>query len=673
LTLDTMIQGRFVMREISGFLMLVWPGIPASWIVLAAAVLALSVTFAYLLHSRRGEAKAMSKCAVLSVWVHLILLGGAWLIDWFPAPFRQESGAGDISVRWIDTAEFPSDSLNPSWTAPEARPSPTEELAGEPSDAQPEQPHRDDPPRLVDSITEPTELMDQDVSELEWTQQDEVEESLGPPVTVESTSPLTLPTTIASETAFDSVNESAMLGANELSELSAEAVPANREQSSTDDSMMTEDAASILVATESAAHEDGEPSVAMEPQAPSDVSDGWQRSAARSALPLLADAPAPDPRSITASRAPHVVPGRYRGRQAAHRTQLALSRGGSLDTEAAVDASLAWLARAQDLSNGCWSAAAWQGGNETRELGESTSVIRADTALTGLALLAFLGAGETHEQGQYQAVVERGLSFLITSQSPQTGSLAGDASRYVAMYCHGIGTLALSEAFAMTGDARLRDPLERAIAFTLAAQNRNSGGWRYQPGDVGDTSQFGWQVMALVSAESSGVTIPVSAWQGARRWLRRASLGTHGGLACYSLERRIPSASMTAEALVCRAFLEPDLAPDTLQEAADYVAVHGGRADAYMDLYFTYYATLALYPLQDARWKAWNERMTIRLLATQQPSGPLQGSWDPDVTWGPTGGRVYTTAMACLCFEIYYRYLPVYELAANRGGMWNRK
>ncbi len=124
---------------------------------------------------------------------------------------------------------------------------------------------------------------------------------------------------------------------------------------------------------------------------------------------------------------------------------------------------------------------------------------------------------------------------------------------------------------------------------------------------------------------------------------------------------------MTAEALFCRAFLPGVTRTETLDEAAEFVARYGGQSDARRDLYFSYYATLALYQLQDQRWHQWNQMLTRHLLASQRKGGDLAGSWNPDTKWGPTGGRVYSTAMACLCLETYYRYLPVYELTAARG------
>jgi hypothetical protein len=130
---------------------------------------------------------------------------------------------------------------------------------------------------------------------------------------------------------------------------------------------------------------------------------------------------------------------------------------------------------------------------------------------------------------------------------------------------------------------------------------------------------------------------------------------------------------MTAEALFCRTCLPGTPRSAAVEEAADFVSRYGERPEALRDVYFCYYATLALYPLQDERWQRWNRTLTQHLVAHQRSSGSLTGSWDPDTTWGPTGGRVYSTSMACLCLETYYRYLPVYELASSRGRAMRRQ
>lgn len=45
-------------------------------------------------------------------------------------------------------------------------------------------------------------------------------------------------------------------------------------------------------------------------------------------------------------------------------------------------------------------------------------------------------------------------------------------------------------------------------------------------------------------------------------------------------------------------------------------------------------------------------RVKQRLLSTQQPDG----SWSDQSLWGGYGGTVYTTSMATLCLESYYRH-----------------
>ncbi len=168
---------------------------------------------------------------------------------------------------------------------------------------------------------------------------------------------------------------------------------------------------------------------------------------------------------------PPQLPERYLGRTAENRRRLAQAHGGSLDTEVAVEAALAWLAQRQDAQTGHWDNRRWEGGQETRDLGGITYGVRAETAVTGLSLLTFLGAGHTHREGPYAENVRRGLEYLIHSQSKQTGSLAGDASPYVGMYCHGIATLAMSEALIMTNDPQIRPGLilRRRLHHPLSA------------------------------------------------------------------------------------------------------------------------------------------------------------------------------------------------------------
>jgi hypothetical protein len=82
------------------------------------------------------------------------------------------------------------------------------------------------------------------------------------------------------------------------------------------------------------------------------------------------------------------------------------------------------------------------------------------------------------------------------------------------------------------------------------------------------------------------------------------------------------------------------------------------------NFYYWYYATLGLYQTQSEAWDQWNAALQRELLARQRNSGKLAGSWDTNTVWGGYGGRVYTTALATLCLEVYYRFMPLYVEAA---------
>jgi hypothetical protein len=86
----------------------------------------------------------------------------------------------------------------------------------------------------------------------------------------------------------------------------------------------------------------------------------------------------------------------------------------------------------------------------------------------------------------------------------------------------------------------------------------------------------------------------------------------------------------------------------------------GVRRNRYFPMYYVYYGTLALHLTGGEPWRKWNEAMKRMLLPRQREKGPHRGSWDPiRGADDRIGGRVYMTAMAALCLEAYYRYLPM--------------
>ena len=360
------------------------------------------------------------------------------------------------------------------------------------------------------------------------------------------------------------------------------------------------------------------------------------------------------------------IPTELRIRVAPQRHEILLRRGGSPETEQAVAAALAWLA-AHQSPDGRWDADGFtRRCPDVQPCGGEGTLTQEDTAITGLALLAFLGAGHTHRDGQYASVVTKGLRWLI-SQQRGDGDLRGQGR----MYSHGIATIALCEAYALTRDPVLWEPAYRAAMFVVQAQNPTTGGWRYQPRAViCDTSVYGWQLLALRSARLAGVPVPDETWQRAARWLPRVSWGKAGGLASYlerSMDRHGPTPPMTAEALACRLFLGVPTTDPGVQEAVAYLSEH--LPDYRLrNVYYWYYASLSLSQVGGEAWKLWNEQMKTILLRTQRRSGHAKGSWDPayNVAWDTVGGRIYTTALSTLCLEVYYRYAYTDHQVASR-------
>jgi len=363
------------------------------------------------------------------------------------------------------------------------------------------------------------------------------------------------------------------------------------------------------------------------------------------------------------------IPATYRLRDLARRKEIARQNGGTDASEEAVERSLAWLASIQEPA-GFWDGSKWGSGRiEIDEAGinRQNAGVDSDTGLTGLTVLAFLGAGYTQEEGKYSRNVGRAIDWLI-SQQREDGYLGGKATRYAGMYCHGMAAYALAEAYGMRSERRIDDRLGQAVAkasqFTIGMQNQEDGGWRYLPGWSGDMSMFGWQMMALKSAEIAGVAIPSAAQDLMVKFLVDRSLGEEKGLAAYHPEYGPEiTAPMTAEALFCKQMLGIRRDNPASRQAAEFLLDPENRPrPADPNLYYWYYGTLAMYQYGGDEWNQWNVRLRELLVESQVKRGPLAGSWNPDGPWGGYGGRVYSTALATLSLEVYYRFLPLYRL-----------
>jgi hypothetical protein len=388
----------------------------------------------------------------------------------------------------------------------------------------------------------------------------------------------------------------------------------------------------------------------------------------------------------------------------------ALGRGASAESEKAVDNALKWLA-AHQLPDGSWSFDHRAGVCNGRCKNQG-SFKDAKGGATGIALLAFLGAGKTHLEGEYKQTVDKGLRFLLAVQKAEG---IGGASWHEKVgnstnYSHGLATLAMCEAYGMALDfkpiapkpgksqsemteeerkkwredqerakkdkeflknalpvANLQKSAQAALDFIVAEQH-SEGGWRYQPKQAGDTSVVGWMLMALKSGYMSKLRVNKNTVIGASKFLDSVQDGDYGHIYHYLPEKNRPADAThatTAIGLLCRMYLGWDKNHPGIAEGVNLMGnTWGPEINGGTNMYYNYYATQVVFHYGGDTWKEWNKKMRDHLVATQvkDEKDHAFGSWHFNGDHGTaSGGRLYLTALSAMTLEVYYRYMPIYK------------
>lgn len=376
--------------------------------------------------------------------------------------------------------------------------------------------------------------------------------------------------------------------------------------------------------------------------------------------------------------------GSFGGRLTARAKQALLEAyGGTPESEAAVMRGLKWLA-AHQRSDGAWSLKAYDAEAENcncRDAEFEKDVENDDVAGTAFGVLAFLGAGvgidqapeEPPELAQYQSRVLDAIAFLVKRQV-KSDKPTEDGRLSTNMYAHAAGTIALCEAFGLSGDRwkeRLKLPAQRAIRFIAQAQHKE-GGWRYQPRQPGDMSAVGWQFLAIRSGQLAGMPIGSDPLIRAERFVDSCAAGPPGAeKSQYSyLPGEKPRISTTAAGLLTRQYLlkwkkdHPDLVAGCKEIMKNLPPESGTSLGP---IYYYYYATQVLHHMEGEEFDLWNARMREHLIRTQEKTGHQAGSWNPKGTdYGNRGGRLYATGMALMTLQVYYRHLPLYRTVAKK-------
>lgn len=354
------------------------------------------------------------------------------------------------------------------------------------------------------------------------------------------------------------------------------------------------------------------------------------------------------------------------GRSGATKNKALREGGGNDESERAVALGLAWLAK-QQHQDGKW---VYDGSD------------KADTAAaTGMALLPFLAAGNTHKTGKYAKTVKAGIDYLIKNMSA-SGNNSGHFTTARNMYAQAIATIAVCECYGMTKDKQLLlAPAQAAINYIQRAQGAD-GSWGYQAGTTGDTSIVGWQIQALKAAQlGKDIVVDDKVIKRAMQFLDTVGAGTYKAVYGYrTAAGAAPGTSLTAVGLLSRYYAAgwgPNN-PAMVEGVIGLMKRAPAKLTAIPDMYFYYYATQVVHFFEGDEWKTWNEGPLVNgkrgggmrdsLVGLQvRNNGANHGSWEPDGGFiGRSCGRVGSTCMVLLTLEVYYRHLPLYK--RDNGG-----
>ncbi|MFP6887590.1 MAG: hypothetical protein VB997_08510, partial [Opitutales bacterium] len=306
-------------------------------------------------------------------------------------------------------------------------------------------------------------------------------------------------------------------------------------------------------------------------------------------------------------------------------------------------------------------------------------------AMTGFALLCYLGHCELTDSAKYGEAVSDGIKYLVELGDEKNGWLYTTNNRHGAAYAHGIATYAMAESYSMTEKEFILPVLQKAVHRIVAGQKQD-GGWFYleqRKGPDGlrfddfakneksasDTSVSGWQFQALKAAYNSGVLFPgiEPALEGAVKNFYRVYSPKNGGFG-YRKASDSANVSHKLTGVGCLGLQSWKFGHSSAEERKEVLkngvrhikkrtqGVNYDSGDS--NLYSWYYDAQALFNYGGINWISWNRWMEPMLLKAQKEDGtwPAEGSGLTSKRAG-SDAEVYRTTLCTLMLEVYYRYV----------------
>ena len=339
------------------------------------------------------------------------------------------------------------------------------------------------------------------------------------------------------------------------------------------------------------------------------------------------------------------------GRRTASTREKIRTTDTDLPSIQSVEAALKWLALHQE-SDGSWDATKYEGTDN----GERT-------AETAIALLAFLGYGQSEVSGQYKENVRKGIRYLnnvVDKRCKDKKELL-----FGRTYGSALVLMALSESTLFSANPLTKRNANALAEYLIQAHGGTDAGWHYKgPGD--DFSVSGWVALALKSAYMAKLPslkdkLYDNTVSNYKNWVHTNMANPLTGMARYNQKAKQETRNMSLVAIVVKSFMHYDKKDPFMKKASEHGPVWTKEllGDTPKDSYGIYYGSLAAFMSNGPFWKVWNDSMKVCLVKSQCQGDPkaLGGSWNPTPSHtGKMGGRVMDTALFVLSLEACYRF-----------------
>jgi len=349
------------------------------------------------------------------------------------------------------------------------------------------------------------------------------------------------------------------------------------------------------------------------------------------------------------------LPGAMRARCSATMDPEQLTKtGATAESEKAVMKALRWMKSTQ-APDGSW--------------GEKNK-----SAMTGLALLAYLGNCKTPLSEEFGETVLKAVVFL-TSLNHGNGKLSQNTGDKFWPYEHAIATQALAEMLCVCKQLSITIPnlneiTQKAGQFLIDHQHE-SGSWDYgydQTGPRGgDLSIAAWHVEALKALQWTGLPFNNHArcMEQAMRYIAN-NQHAGGGFGYTSQKSLNPGLFSLTGAGVLGLQYSPKAYRAQIVSGSAYIAqtasLEWGTPD--VDLYSHYFMSIAMKNQGGDHWKKYNAVLRDELIKNQNDDGTWKNPEGKLRAMAPmyqgTGSEnvIYRTALCTLMLEVYYRYSP---------------